>query len=257
MEYKTKNLIDRFVTLFSSWPAVECIILNEAAQPNSLDPYFALILDVYYRGEIPAATERAKQYGSDTAAFETSRGGNKDRFFAGNLPVRMEYKTTEQIEDLVSIADTKRDNLWLVKDSGTYGFYRLSQGETLYNRSSWIETVRRRLNGLDSDFWNQVRDVAQSKMEHFLSDLGAAMLQDDDFFSLTSSSGFIKNACLSLFCINRRFEPSHRSYYRQVVKLPVLPESFKAQLESFLHSGTPFQRRYSIGNLIARGIITL
>jgi hypothetical protein len=104
-----------------------------------------------------------------------------------------------------------------------------------------------------------MRDEVQSKMEHSLSDLGAAMINNDDFFYLISSALFIKNACLAIFCINRRFEPSHRAYYKQVLELPVLPDSFSALLETFLRENEELtmERKYGIAQLIARNIIAI
>jgi hypothetical protein len=259
MKYKTKLLADRFTAELSRWPGVVCIALNEAALPDTLDPYFALILDVYYSQPIPEAEERRRLYGDDLSAFETSFGTNKDRFFIGDLPVRLEYKSTRQVDELVSLADTRLDSLWLIKDSGTYGYYRLASGEILFRRDDWILGIRQRLLKPGDDFWKQMRAAHQSKMEHFLSDLGAALIQDDDFYYLISSSGFIKTACLTLFCINRRFEPPHRAYYKQVTELPVLPESFCAQFETFLRDDPDMsrERRYSLAQLLARGIIAL
>ena len=69
-----------------------------------------------------------------------------------------------------------------------------------------------------------MRAVNQSKMEHLLNDLGAALFEEDDFHYLISEALFIKTVCLTLFCINHRFEPSHRAYYKQALKLPVLPD---------------------------------
>ncbi|MDR2766906.1 MAG: DUF4037 domain-containing protein [Treponema sp.] len=259
MKYKTKILAERFVSLLSQWPQVECVCLNEAADSDTLDPYFALILDVYHSDDIPTPKERREIYGNDAAALETSSRGHKDRFLVGNLPVRLEYKSTRQIEELVAIADENRKHLWLIKDSGTYGYYRLAQGEVLFSRSSWIEGIRGRLLGLDDDFWTQARDANQSKMEHYLSDLGAALIHDDQFHYLISSAMFIKSACLVLFCINRRFEPSHRGYYKKVLELSVLPESFKAQIETFVRekSDLNMERKFSLAKLIAKNIIAL
>ncbi|GHV68654.1 hypothetical protein AGMMS49928_08710 [Spirochaetia bacterium] len=259
MKYKAKILADRFAALFALWPGVDCVSLNEAALPDTLDPYFALILDVYYSAPIPTAAERAALYGEDTAAFETSSQESKDRFMAGNLPVRIEYKSVQKIEELVAITDTKLDSLWLIKDSGTYVFYRLAQGEILFSRNDWIQTLRKKLLNLKDEFWNQMRAAHESRMEHYLSDLGAALIQEDDFYYLISAAGFVKTACLTLFCINHRFEPSHRAYLKQVMELPVLPESFSAQLENFLRIGpemTP-ERKYSLAQLIARGTVSL
>jgi hypothetical protein len=259
MKYKTKKLSDQFVSVLSQWPQVECISLNEAADSDTLNPYFALILDVYHNGEVPPPEERWGIYGSDAAAFETSHQGNKDRFLVGSLPVRLEFKSTGKIEELVNIAESKHDSLWLIKDSGTYGYYRLTQGDVLFSRTGWVKDIRKRLLELDDDFWIQMRDASQSRMEHYLSDLGAALINNDEFHYLISSALFIKSACLSLFCINRRFEPSHKAYYRQVLELPALPESFAAELETFLRESgeLTLERKYKIAQLIARDIIVM
>jgi hypothetical protein len=235
------------------------VSLNEAALPDTLDPYFALILDVFFSGEIPGPEERCDLYGDDVGVFETANQGNKDRFLIGDIPVRIEYKSTDKIDELVDIADTKPDQLWLIKDSGTYGYYRLNHGEILFARTDWIQKIRKRLMNLDISFWRTMRDAHQSKMEHYLSDLGAALIQGDNFHYLTSSAGFIKSAALTLFCINRRFEPSHRAYNRQIHGLGVLPESFLTQFEAFLSNedALPMERKYSLAQLMARGIIAL
>lgn len=259
MKYKTKLLTDRFVQILSAWPGIECISVNEAALPDILDPYFALILDVFYSAPIPPAEERRRLYGQDLLAFETSFQAVKDRFLIGDIPVRLEYKSTVKIEELVDIAGVRLESLWLIKDSGTYVFYRLANGDILFSRSGWIRDIRRNLEGLGDSFWEWMRSASQSKMEHFLNDLGAAYLQNDEFHYLLASAGFIKEACLTLFCVNRRFEPSHRAYYKQVLDLPVLPESFCAQLETFLRNepDTTMERRFALAKLMARGIVGL
>ena len=259
MKYKTRNLAERFVSLLSQWPEVECICLNEAAAPDTLDPYFAVILDVYHNGIIPGAEKRKKMYGDDVTVFESSGGGEKDRFLAGTLPVRLEFKNTKKIEELAAIAESRQKDLWLLKDSGTYGYYRLAHGEILFSGTGWIDKIRDKLLNLNDEFWNLTRDAVQSKMEHSLSDLGAAFFNNDEFHYLISSAFFIKNACLALFCINRRFEPSHKAYYKQVLELPVLPESFAAMLEIFLRENEELtkERKYNIAQLLARNIIAL
>ena len=252
-------LVERFAETLSQWPGVECITLNEAALPDTLDPYFALILDVFYSGSIPGDEERCSRYGDDVAAFESSGHNEKDRFLIGDIPVRLEYKCIGKIEELVSIADTKQESLWLIKDSGTYGFYRLAHGEIVFSRTNWIDAIRRRLEHLGDRFWLETRGAVQSKMEHFLLDLGAACFQGDEFHYLIASAGFIKAACLTLFCINRHFEPSHRAYYKQVRELPLLPASFSAELETFLSGGPEMnmERRFAVAKLIARSIVAL
>jgi len=258
MKYKTKVLVERFAGILSGWPGVECVTLNEAAMPDTLDPYFALILDVFFSSPVPGAPQRCEMFG-DVAAFESSGLSEKDRFLVGGIPVRLEYKSAAKVEELVSIADSDADSLWLIKHSGTYGFYRLASGEIVFSRSGWLDGIRKRLGKLPDAFWEEMRGAAQSKMEHFLSDLGAAAFQGDEFHYLVASAGFIKTACLALFCANRRFEPSHRAYYRQVLELPALPERFPAQLENFFSGGpgASMDRRHGIAKLLARGIMGL
>jgi len=259
MKYKTKLLVDRFTELLSSWKGVECITLNEAALSDTLDPYFALILDVFCSGAIPDIEERCRLYGDDVAAFESSARNEKDRFLIGDIPVRLEYKKTAKIDELVDIACTNYESLWFIKDAGTYGFYRLANCDIIFSRSNWIHDVRKRLETIGEEFWVQMRSAVQSKMEHFLADLGAACFQGDKFHYLIASAGFIKTACLTLFCINRRFEPSHRAYFKQVCELPILPESFSAEFQTFLESNTSadLDSRFYLAKLIAQKIVTL
>jgi hypothetical protein len=261
MKYKVKMLADRFTKLLSQWDCVECVSVNEAALSATLDPYFALIIDVFCSGVAPEISARETRYGGDISAFEST--GNKDRFLIGSLPVRIEFKSTKNIDSIVSIVcENVQENggrFWMIKDSGTYSFYRLCNGDILFSRSGWIDKVRECLRKPCDNFWTEMRQANQSKMEHFLSDLGAALLQSDEFFYLMSQAGFIKTACLTLFCINRRFEPSHRAYYKQVMELPVKNDAFCAQLETFLRSenDVTMERRYALAQLIARGIVTL
>lgn len=259
MKYETKMLVDRFTGIISQWPGVECVTLNEAALADVLDPYFALILDVFFSAPIPDVLERCRLYGSDVAAFESSGQNEKDRFLIGDIPVRLEYKFTGKIEELVSFTDAKVDSLWMTKDSGTYGYYRLVHGEIVFSRGKWIHNIRKRLEKPGEIFWTEMRLSAQSKMEHFLSDLGAASFIGDEFHYLLASAGFIKTACLTLFSINRRFEPSHRAYYTQVLELPILPETFTDVFSNFLqrNTGKSMEMRFRLAQIIAVGIIKL
>jgi len=111
MKYKTKLLVDRFTQLLSSWKGVECITLNEAAQPDTLDPYFALILDVFYSSPLKNAEERCRLYGDDVAAFESSVQNEKDHFLIGDIPVRLEFKKTSKIDELVKMFSANPDFL--------------------------------------------------------------------------------------------------------------------------------------------------
>jgi len=259
MKYKTKIQVERFTEILSAWEGVECITLNEAALSDTLDPYFALILDVFCSAAIPGAEERCRLYGEDVAAFESAGQSEKDRFLIGDIPVRLEFKKTAKIDELLDIACSHHESLWFIKDAGTYGFYRLANCDIIFSRSNWIHDVRKKLENIGDQFWKEMRNAVQSKMEHFLSDLGAACFQNDKFHYLIASAGFIKTACLTLFCINKRFEPSHRAYFKQVCELPTLPESFSAEFQTFLENSTAadLDSRFYLAKLIAQKIVML
>ncbi len=258
MKPKVRELADKLVTVISAWEMVECICLNEAASADTLDPYFALILDVYIQGAIPQSALRTEGYPPHTM-FESSPTGTKDRFMVGELPVRIEYKTVARINELTVIALRSGSDLWKIRDSGTYVFYRLVHCRPLFQRTDWLVGVTGSLSGLSDSFWTQMRAFYQSTMDHFLADLGASIIQDDPFHYMISASSFIKFACACLFMENGQFEPSHRGYLDQISSLKTLPDDFTGRFESFLRpdSELPPERKYEIAKLIARSIIAL
>ena len=258
MKPKVRELADAFVKAISAWDAVECVCLNEAGAADTLDPYFALILDVYVRGAIPGEAVRVSAY-PDHSVFETSPTGTKDRMLVGDLPVRIEYKAIPRIEELVSIALRAGSDLWKIRDSGTYVFYRLVHCKPLFQRGSWLVAETGKLSELTDDFWTGMRRFYESTMEHYLSDLGASILREDPFHYMISASNFIKYACAALFMENGQFEPSHRGYLAQMADLKTQPDDFAGRFESFLRpdSELPPARKYEIAKLIARSIVNL
>ena len=104
-----------------------------------------------------------------------------------------------------------------------------------------------------------MREAFQAKMEHYLSDLGAAALRDDGFFYLESASGFALNAAAVLFMANERFEPSHRLIGAQLRELERIPDDFFGRWDTFLRSDIEMSRgqKYEIAELIARSVIAL
>jgi hypothetical protein len=258
MKPKVRALAEKLVASISAWETVECVCLNEAATTDTLDPYFALILDVYVRGPIPHTNVREAAYPPHTV-LETSPTGTKDRFLSGELPVRIEYKTVERIEELASIALRSGSDLWKLRDSGTYVFYRLVHCQPLFQRGTWLSEMSGKLSTLSDSFWVQMRSFYQSSMEHYLADFGAAIVRDDPFHYMISSASFIKYAVSALMMENGMFEPSHRGYLSAVADLKTVPDDFAGRFESFLRpdSELPPQRKYEIAKLIARSIISL
>ncbi len=258
MKPKVRELADRLVASISAWDAVEAICLNEAAATDTLDPYFALILDVYVRDSVPSVSVRQSAF-PPHSVFETSPTGSKDRFMVGDLPVRIEYKSIARIGELTEIALRAGSDLWKIRDSGTYVFYRLVHCKALFERSSWIKEETARLSNLSEEFWVQMRSFYQSTMDHYLADLGASIVRDDPFHYLIASSNFINFACAALFMENGEFEPSHRGYLSRISTLKTLPDDFAGRFESFLRpdSELPPARKYEIAKLIAVSLVNL
>jgi hypothetical protein len=256
LKRKTLELAQRLAETVSSWEGVEAVTLNEAAEGDTFDPNFALALDVYHALSLPPPEARLSQYGR-ADVYESTQ--TKDRFLLGDVPVHIEFKWTKSIETMVHVACGNKETLRALSGAGTYGYYRLTEGHVLFSRGEWLSGMKKKLSTLGRDFWTELRGVYQFKMEHYLSDLGAALLSDDSFYFLVSSAGFIKMAALTLFCINRRFEPSYRFYYPQVCSLQTLPDSFDAQIETFLSSSAEvtMERKYGIAQVIARGVLAL
>lgn len=258
MKPKVNALAESLVSVISSWDGVEAICLNEAAAVDVLDPYFALILDVYISSAVPNTSVRASRYPAHSV-FESSPTATKDRFLIGEIPVRIEYKTVERIQELTAIALRSGSDLWRIRDSGTYVFYRLIHCKPLFERGSWYQDSIKALEEIGDAFWVQMRSFYQSSMDHYLADLGAAIIRDDAFHYVISAANFIKYACATLFMENGEFEPSHRGYMSRVLELKTVPDDFSGRFESFLRpdSELPPARKYEIAKLIARSVVSL
>lgn len=227
----------------------------EASDTDTLDPYFALVLDVYCYASIPSSEERQALF-ENPGAFETSQTGDKDRFFIDELPIRLEYKKTRTIEDLVN---NSFDSIWIYGGSGTYIIYRLVNGKKLYAKSDWLERMRGALAESPGEFWMRLRETHQLKLEHSLSDLGGAALKDDRFFYFVSLAGFMKACASALFALNRQWEPSDRHMTGALMDLPKLPDDFTGRWSTLMRTDGSVDpaRRYQIAQLIARSVFSL
>lgn len=255
MKRKAEQVISQVVERVSEWDAVDTVTVLESGE-DYFDPYFFFSLDLYCRGDVPAREVREAAF-EDAFAFESLTAGRKDRFVLNDIPIRLEYKDIDRFDSIIEAAVT--DGAQPACDSGTFMFYRLTHARVLKQRSDWLDDVKKRVEHLSESFWEGVRHAAQARMEHFLSDLYAAVVREDDLFFLVSSAGFIKSLCSVLFAINRRFEPSSRLLAEQVTALPVLPEPFAGRFESFLRAegGLSPDKRYEVGELMARSVLAL
>jgi hypothetical protein len=263
MKRKVERLASSITEAVSRWDSVECVTLGEHSEADVLDPYFALVIDVYLRGSPPTVEERQAAYAAalgQPGAFESSVSRSKDRFFIEELPVRIEYKNIALLDNAIARSKGPDAELvWVIKNSGTYMFYRLQHSRVLYQKSDWIERVRRGIAELSPAFWDGLRDACQSKMEHYLSDLGAASCSDDGYFYSVSLAGFVRYTAASIFMANKRLEPSHREMTKKLAELPSLPEDFLARWDSLLSSCSDLDsmQKYKLAELLALGVINL
>jgi len=254
MNRKVKAISTGLAEKIMQWDGVDAVTLAESAEEDVFDPYFFISLDVHYAGTLPKPAFREKIF--EANLFESSSVQNKDRFFVREMPVRVEYKQKSDTEKMIA---RKEQHLDMFRASGTYIFYRLENGSVLSKKSDWIDSIRQQLRSFPESFWNSLRIIFQTTMEHKLGDLGAAAFRKDDFFYLVSSSGFVRNVCRVLFSINRVFEPSGRLYYKKVTSLPRLPEEFIGRLDSLLRQKDMLsqERKWEVAELLAKSIIAL
>ena len=245
------NLSDRI----SSWTVVDTVTLAETVENDPHDPYFFLSLDVYFRGEIPEVDTRMRLF-SDAGAFESSSVTAKDRFLIDNTPIRIEYKDMSRIDEILKQTS---ENAWVFRQTGTYMFYRLETARYLSSKTDWLDRVRESLVTLPDEFWIRMTAASRATMEHYLSDLIASVIREDELFYLISSAGFLKSFLSLLFVINHHFEPSGRMLYEKVWELTELPENFKGRVQSFLRDDPEFppSRKREIAELMAKSVVLM
>jgi hypothetical protein len=261
MKGKADRIVKAITGAISTWPGVECVTLGEHAEADVLDPHFALVIDAYLHGDQPPVEERQASFAAvagQPGAFESSVTQSKDRFFVEELPLRVEYKRVEMIDEVIARSKEPDATLvWVFKNSGTHMLYRLQNSTLLYQKGDWLKQVRHDISHLPSAFWKALQGASAVKMEHYLADLGAASFGDDGYFYGVSMAGFTRYTAASLFMANRKLEPSHRNISARLCELKRLPDNFLGRWETLLRSdgGISAAQKYEVAELIARSVI--
>lgn len=254
MNIKTERIVEDLVRTLSGWDCVDAVVLGESALEEINDPYFFLTLDVYYHGTLPGSEARDEAFAG--GAFETSRFQQKDRFLIRDVPVRLEYKDKTVIDDTIARME---ELLGKFREIGTYMFYRIVGGKVLLKKSGWLDETHEKLRAIPESFWRALSLMFLRRMEHALSDMGAAIIRDDPYFFVVSSGVFIRSLSSCVFAVNRRFEPSDRYVRSQITDLPRLPDHFRGHFESLLREDVDLgpERKRQIAELLAKGFIGL
>ncbi len=255
MKRKSEDISLFLINTISQWSGVDCICVDRRSRHDELDPHYALVFDAYYRRGIPSPEKRQELF-NNPGAFESAVGGTKDRFFLDEIPIRIEYKHIPSVED---IAVRPQRHIRLLKNSGTYPLYRLLNFTLVFSRSDWIERMREQLAHFPPEAWQNLFDSFSAKMEHYLSDFGAASVSENQFFRLMSRAGFLRYAGASIFMFNRKFEPSHAEFESQLKELPKLPANFANLWDSIAgERSEPSEfKKFELARLLAREIFEL
>jgi hypothetical protein len=254
MREKARRAVESLRTVLEGWS--ETVAVGVHAYGDDLyDPYFSVSLDVYTSGDVRAAAAREPAFG-DVGAFESSLFLHKDRFLMDDVPVRVEYKRTDRFDGLVAAA---LDGICLLRDASTYAFTRVTDADPVVSRGGWFETMRDKLERLPEPFWLELRAVQAASAEHRYADLQAAAMREDTFYYTVTAGRFLVGLCALVFTINRSFEPSPRRVRREVLGLPMLPDSFPANLENFVRreSELSLSQRAELAQLMVTSVLSL
>ena len=255
MQRKAGRISRKLADIISGWGGIETILIGEAAEIKTIDPYFNINLDVYHMGSLLPANDR-KQRLQNPVAFDTTPVFPEDRFLVQDLPVRIRYQDTARFGLLLNRIDNQ---LWVYRESGTYLFYRIENGQVLFQKSNWLENTRKKLSNLSDQFWKVILMATRASVSYYLNDMRAAVFRNDNLFYLLSATGFMRSMCSFLFALNRSFEPSGRMLYEKVKSLSKVPDEFIGRFESFLRENPemPLERKREIAELLAKSIIVM
>jgi hypothetical protein len=255
MKAKVKKVVDQIVEILKEWNGVEAVVLQHFAEKDIYDPNFSVTLDVFRKGEIPDKDKRQVHF-KDADFFESSSTSVKDRFMLGDLPVRISYKDTVRVDAVLNAIE---GNSWMSMERGTYLFHRIATGTVVWTRGDWIKAVLSKLDSLPEDFWSTWIDSCNHRIDHFLGDIGASSIKEDELYFRLSLSGFLKAVAECLFAVNQVFEPGPRDYSAAIGLLENLPDGFKANWGSLLREDgeLPMDRKREIASLLARSVFAL
>lgn len=256
MIQKITQLVETLLGALAADESVECvqrIPYHGGGLPSS--PLFCLKLDLYYRKAIPPFPGRLA--GLTNAEFvETSLAKEKDRFFLDRMPVHLDYKRVDDVENLLDATDGLAPGL---RHDGTYGLFRLYHGIPVHHRTDWIKKVKARLEDLPDSFWSFERRNLAGRLEHQISDMAAAVFNRDGLFFQMALARYLETLTDLLFAINKQFAcpPEERKFGLDGLEL--LPTGFTGYFDSLLREDAGFDRdrRLALARHLATSVLAL
>jgi hypothetical protein len=255
VQKKVETISAQLRNIIVAWGGIEAIVLGEAAETKTLDPYFSISLDVYHTGGLPPAEARKTAF-QDSLAFETAPVMPEDRFLLQDLPVRILYQETGRFDLLLKRIE---DRLWVYREAGTNFFHRIVNGQVLHQHGEWLDQIKTQLSELSDHFWGVIRDTTRVSIGYYLNDLHAAVFRNDTLFYTLALAGFVRQVCSFLFAVNHCFEPPGRMLYERVLGLARLPDGFAGRFESLLRDDPEMSpdRKREIAELLTKSILPM
>lgn len=253
MRQKVQKLTDAIHDLIAGWDGVTAVTLGDTLEKDLYDPYFFIRYDVYFTDTLPSFAERQETL-SFVQAYETSSCGMKDRFLADGLPVRIEYRNTAKVEKLLDAAVAGGEAFC---DSSTYGLFRLKDFNILTDSTNWLKTCREKMEKLPDSFYSVIARRQVASLEHVVSDMGAAIVKEDELFFHISMGRFLEYTLETLYSLNKKLDPGPRA--RAVDHLTSLPESFRTRLEILIQDQSSFspRQKFEIAELVATSLYNM
>lgn len=256
MIQKINQLSELILQGMAQWPGLEAVQRVPIPASTSWTPPLACLkIDVYLSAPQPPFNERFLNFPALTNV-ETSAARGKDRFFLQQIPVHINYRTTDQAQTLVDALVTPPYRL---KDDTTYGLYRLSEGIPLLDKNGWLNSLKEKLSDLPSGFWENHYVNLSSRMEHLLADLAAAVYSADPLYFQISLAHFLECETELLFTMNRRFYCPPEEVKRQLGTLEILPSGFWGLFDSLSRDDAPLnqERKWEVARKLAENTLAL
>lgn len=250
---RPQTALDKVTAVLKTWESVNGVAAMDFAD-DIWDPNFFLSLDVYTTQDIPELADRRAAFGF-AGGFQSSQTKLKDRFFVGEIPVRLIYKRCARFDELFAIIANDEYFQW---DRGTYQLYRLIHSKILWDPNKWIANKRREFATTGDRFWQALLNEGKSQLENYLNDIGAAAVLNDRMFFTLGLASYFKSLSLCLFSLNRELEPSARFISSQLPQLRYLPDAFSTLMDSLLGMGhDELERRHDVAKLLTKRVIAL
>ena len=252
MEGKVKKILGNLTSVISGWDGIEAIVMGEEAGVETLDPYFNIDLDVFFRGHLLPSNDRREHLDSP-GGFETSPIYPVDRFLIDGLPVSIYYKDVSRMNLLLKRV---KEQSWVFRTESTNVLYRIENGAVLHSQGDWFEELRKGFKGVPDGFWRSIMEAARFSLDQYLNGIGAAVYRSDNLFYQTSAAGFCTSLCSYVFAMNRQFEPGPRLLHEHIKKLKDLPPEFLGRFESFIRPDAELKpsTKYEIAKLLAQSL---